>query len=398
MKDSKNKVNDVFKNILSIINKFFNGIKTILNFLSRSSIQSDKICIVKENSKLIYSLRDNSISSDEENINNIKNCILSDSLIELKVVKVPVVEKSILKNIIINMVKKYSTVIPDEDNISYIILNKEEKQFEVLVFIKRFNENLDLKGKQLFSNYHIISNLIKLEEFPENSSFIINSDDVWFLYSFKERKFRRRDIYYKEDLKNIKKSNVYYINLFSTNKENLGKKFIEIPYEKINQALLKLRNNIFIEQKKVEPKILAALIVGIIFVILIIGLEIYSFNLELNKKKLIAEMNNLSKVYESEKSKRGISDDLYKEFIKLISKKSNVNDFFKNLYLTGKDNIQIERLFYNNGAFTISGYCEDDSRLEDFFRKTKFWKDVNFSFSRKNGKIIFNISGKFINE
>ena len=397
-KNNKYKAEDIIKNILVILKKIFGKIITIINSLFKKSVQLNKVCIVKENNRFIYSLKENNIYIDEDDSYKIKKCILSDSLVELKVIKVPIVEKSILKNIIINTVKKHSTVIPDEGNISYIILNKEEKQYAVLVFIKTFNDNLNLNDKQLYSMYHIIFNLIKSEEFPDNSSFIINNDDVWFLYSFKERKFRRRDIYFKDDLKNLKKSNVYHINQFSEKKEDIGKKFINIPSDKINQALLKLKDNIFKEQKKIESKTLISIFAGIIFLIIVIGLELFFFNLEIKRKKIESELNNYNNIYKKEKAKRGISDEVYNRLIKLLAKKSNVNDFFKNLYLTGKDNVQIERLYYNSGNFTISGYCKDDSKLEDFFRKTKFWRDVNFSFSRKKGSIVFNISGKFIDE
>ena len=64
-----------------------------------------------------------------------------------------------MKNIVINTVKKHSTVILNEENISYSIINKEDKQYEILVFIKQLEGEINLEGKQLFSAYHIISNL-----------------------------------------------------------------------------------------------------------------------------------------------------------------------------------------------------------------------------------------------
>lgn len=397
-KNNKNNINKNTNYIFNIIIKILKMIKSVFDFIFKDYFQLDKVCLVKEDNKNIYSLKNNELYFDENEIKGIKKIILLDSLIELKLIKVPIVEKSILKNIVINTVKKHSMIIPNERDISYTIVNKEEKQYEILVFIKQFPENFNFQGKRLFSTYHVISNLIKYQEFPDDSSFITNVSDVWFLYSFKEKKFRKRAIYYKEDLKNFKRSNIYYVNLFLEKNDFLNKNFTEIPVKKINKSLLKLKDDIFKEQKKIEPRILAALTAGFLSLLLIFILEIFSFRLELNKKRLISNMNELTVIYDKEKAKRGIGDELYKEFIKLVSKKSNVNDFFKNLYLTGKDNIQIERLYYNEGSFTISGYCDDDSKLEDFFRKTKFWKDVNFSFSRKSNKIIFNITGKFIDE
>ncbi len=83
---------------------------------------------------------------------------------------------------------------------------------------------------------------------------------------------------------------------------------------------------------------------------------------------------------------------------KLFAKKSNVNEFFKNLYLSGNDNVEITKLSYNEGSFTIIGYCKDDSRLENQFRESNFWKDVSFSFTRRYDRIQFNIKGQFVDE
>ena len=96
-RNSQSRFNDTVKNIFNIFKKILSKIKLIINLLLNKSFQLNKICIVQENNKLIYSLRESSLYIDEENSNNIRNCILSDSLVELKIVKIPVVEKSILK-------------------------------------------------------------------------------------------------------------------------------------------------------------------------------------------------------------------------------------------------------------------------------------------------------------
>lgn len=393
-KKSKESRDNFFILFIGLIKKIIN----LLVFPIKISIQKNEVCFIKEKDKIIYSLKDKKLYFDENKIKNIKNNILTDSLIELKVIKIPVVDKSILKNIIINTIKKHSTIIPTEDNIDFKILNKEEKQYEILVFIKHFEDHKDFTNKKLYSTYHIINNLIKNSDLPENSSIITNNDNIWFLYTFKDKKFIKRDIYYREDLNEIKRSNIHYLNLFLEEKTESERKFSNINNDKVNNAIIKLKDAIFKERKRLERKNLILTIFGGLFLLLIVILEIYSFRIELRKKEITNTLNELNKTYNEVKSKRGISDDVYKEFLKLLVKKSNANDFFKNLYITGKDNLQIERLFYGEGNFTISGYCADDFKLEDFFRKTKYWKDINFSFSRKNNRIIFNISGKFTNE
>ncbi len=393
-KNNKDNTDNFFVLLIGIIKKIINILISQVNRI----IQKNEVCFIKEKDKLIYSLKDKKLYFDENKVKSIKKYILTDSLIELKVIKVPVVDKNILKNIVLNTIKKHSTIMPNEDNIDYTILNKEEKQYEILVFIKHFENQKDFVNKKLYSTCHIINNLIKHSDLPENSSIITNNDDIWFLYTYKDKKFIKRDIYYKEDLKEIKRGNIYYLNLFFEERSEYEKKFLSINNDKINYAITKLKDAVFKEKKKLEAKSLGLLILGSLFLFLVIFLEIYSFRIELRKKELINILNDLNKTYNEVKSKRGISDELYKEFLKLLAKKSNVNDYFKNLYITGKDNLQIERLYYSEGSFTISGYCQDDSKLEDFFRKTKYWKDINFSFSRKNNQIIFNISGKFTNE
>ncbi len=393
-KNNKDNTDNFFVLLIGIIKKIINILISQVNRI----IQKNEVCFIKEKDKLIYSLKDKKLYFDENKVKSIKKYILTDSLIELKVIKVPVVDKNILKNIVLNTIKKHSTIMPNEDNIDYTILNKEEKQYEILVFIKHFENQKDFVNKKLYSTCHIINNLIKHSDLPENSSIITNNDDIWFLYTYKDKKFIKRDIYYKEDLKEIKRGNIYYLNLFFEERSEYEKKFLSINNDKINYAITKLKDAVFKEKKKLEAKSLGLLILGSLFLFFVIFLEIYSFRIELRKKELINILNDLNKTYNEVKSKRGISDELYKEFLKLLAKKSNVNDYFKNLYITGKDNLQIERLYYSEGSFTISGYCQDDSKLEDFFRKTKYWKDINFSFSRKNNQIIFNISGKFTNE
>ena len=94
-------------------------------------------------------------------------------------------------------------------------------------------------------------------------------------------------------------------------------------------------------------------------------LQFRSYQLSIKKKNLTDNLNRLTKIFEEEKSKRGISDEVYKEYLNLFSKKSNVNTFLKNLYLAGNNNIEITKLLYEEGVFTITGYCTNDFLLEN---------------------------------
>ena len=196
----------------------------------------------------------------------------------------------------------------------------------------------------------------------------------------------------------MKKKNIYNFDLFNSRKNNKKNKILDIADGKMVIALSKLKKDIFKNKNKIKSKKLAAYIfAGLIFLIIIL-LQIYSIKLDIRKNVLLKEADSLNRQYEDEKSKRGISDEIYKEYLKLFSKKSNVNDFFKILYMVGNDNIEIERFSFTENNFTINGFCKDDSKLENSFRLSHSWKDVVFTFTRKNNKIQFNISGKFINE
>ena len=375
------------ENILKLQEKF-----KILN--SKKIKKQNDICFVEENKTIIYSIMDNKIYTDTDKQESIKKYIIMDTLIDIKIISVPVVSSRMLKNIIINTVKKHSPVIPTEKNTDYIILDKEENKYEILVFIKLFN-NEKYNKKQLFSIYHITDNLIKDPELPNDSSFLVEVNDTWVLYSYKEKKFKKRIIYYKNDINNLKKHNVYFINIFK--KEN-NYNFNEIKQDKLNYALSKLNNQIFKEQKEVKPK-KALLFLMLIFCIFgILFLQFQSYQLSIKKRNLTDDLKRLTKIFEEEKSKRGISDEVYKEYLNLFSKKSNVNIFLKNLYLAGNNNIEITKLLYEEGMFAITGYCTNDFLLENQFRESEYWKDVSFSFTKKNSKIQFNIKGHFINE
>src|SRR4030066_1260315 len=114
-REIKENKNNFFVSLIGFIKKIIN----IFIFPIKKSIQKNEVCFLKEKGKIIYSLRDNNLYYDEKKIKNIKKYILTDSILELKVIKIPVVEKSILKNIVINTIKKHSTIIPTENNIDY---------------------------------------------------------------------------------------------------------------------------------------------------------------------------------------------------------------------------------------------------------------------------------------
>lgn len=364
----------------------------IINFiLSINKIKN--IVYLDEKGTKSYTIEKGYLKNFEIDTAKVKSCLISDSLIELKIITVPVVSKSILKNIILNTIKKHSVTIPSDNDVDYAILNKEENKYNILVFIKRFKSREDGKNIDYFSTYHILENLIKDKEFNPDSSFIIKIHKEWFLYYFKDRILKKWSIYYDEDISHIKRKNVYILNLFNNIQDN--KNFSEIPEDKINPALTSLNKRIFQKKNKQSFYKILSLIAGAAVFLIVLFLNINIFINKSELKKLNGEKENLKKLYDQEISSRGINEDLYNKYISLINKKSNLNEFFYYLYLTCMDNVEIHRINYNNGKFSVSGFCKDDSKLENSFRKINLWKDISFNFSRTGGEIKFNIDGEF---
>lgn len=345
-----------------------------------------------------YSISEGTFEKSDKTIDKINKVILADSILDLKIIKVPVVGKKLLDNLVINTIKKHSTIIPSPSNTDYKILNKEENQYEILTFIKRFEDREELSKKKFFSVYNVVYNLMKNEDFEDNAGFILNIDKTWFLYSFKNRIFKRRDIYFHDDIEDLNKENTYYLNLFSEGDNHLAENFKRVPAESMHQAVLSLKKNIFKNKTTPNTKYAPVALLALLVIILLVYFQMKYNDTKLNQDNLAANKEKLTQIYKKEKAKRGISDELYNEYMKLFSKKSHVNDFFYQLYLTGKNNIELSKLTFENDKFTISGYCRDDSRLEDSFRKSTAWKNVSFSFSKRNNVTSFNIKGEFINE
>ena len=92
-----NKLNDS-----EIKNKIADSVNKLKNIL----VINDKFLFLEENKEFIYTTSKGLFISEEDNRSRIKKVILSDSVLELKVIKVPVVAHNLLKNIVINTVKK----------------------------------------------------------------------------------------------------------------------------------------------------------------------------------------------------------------------------------------------------------------------------------------------------
>ena len=98
---------------LSLIIEYFKQIIKKIGIISKD----DRFIIIDENKKSVYKLKEGLFYPDDTSQENVKNCLISDTLIDLKLIVIPVVSHRFLRNIVINTVKKHSTVLPSNENI-----------------------------------------------------------------------------------------------------------------------------------------------------------------------------------------------------------------------------------------------------------------------------------------
>ena len=147
-----------------ILNKYLLKFQTFKNFLIKiidKFLKDNNFILIeeKENKNIIINKKKLNIIENQKN-KSVKSCIISDSLLELKVITIPVVSKTHLKNIIINTLKKHSTIKPNHENTDYLILGKEQNQYEILTFIC-LNSDILHQYKNKFTFYHVMDNLVK---------------------------------------------------------------------------------------------------------------------------------------------------------------------------------------------------------------------------------------------
>jgi hypothetical protein len=360
---------------------------------------NEKILLIGEKFKGIFSEKENvfeHIQDNEYKSQNIKKIILSDTFVDLKVISVPIVSNDLLPDIILNSIKRLTTTAPVKENIDYVILGKDNARLDILVFLRQYNIEPELSKIKYFSIYHILEKLIEYDKYPGDVSFIINDEKTMFVYNFRDSIFTKRSIYFENDIETLKNQSLHYISL---TEDDTGKLegFIMVPSIKIKQAVMSLKKDIFSQDKNKNLKYLTAFAISA--VILFAGIsEVFLYNQNVKIKNMEKEIVANDKSLNNLKNNRGVSEDLYKKYIELQTKKSYVSDLFKLLYFYGKNNLEIQNLSCNARKFSISGTCSSDSNIEKSFMSSSYFKNINFYFSRNNNQIFFRIDGEIYYE
>ena len=358
-------------------------------------LKDKEILFLIEDHLFTYS-ENKELDTTNEEFSKIKNIILSDLNYDIKLLSIPDVRDEDRKNIIINSVKKHSLVEINDNNIDYKVLYNETDKVYTAVFIKKENE-IDIENKKIFTTCQILENLIIRGDFPSQTTFCIMYDKVAFLYDFNNGYFVKRSIILEKDLESIKdrESDIYCLNFNNKNIESL--KFKKIPKEQVDKTIFTLKEGLF---NKIENfEFIRNILIGLfMFITIIVLFELGINNFKNENGKILKDLKTLEKTLKGEKAKRGISDKLFKEYSFLIKNKSSINEFFFLLNEIGKDNMEIEGVSFADKKFSITGSCKNDSILEDNFRKSEYFKNIAFSFTKKDNKLFFRIEGEYINE
>lgn len=342
----------------------------------------------------IYSKQQKELCTNEE-FQKTKNILLSDLNYDIKLISIPYTTEDDRRNIVINTIKKHSLIDVDKENIDYKVLYSDEIRLFTAVFIRK-GSDIDIANKNKILAYQIPEYLVETGDYPPKVSFLMKYDRTNFLYYFENKHFVKRLIILDTDIDSIlnNNDNIFIIDFSKEGYKENSKTIQEIT---INEIVSKVKEFHF---KEADNTVFIRNIVisVLVFISLIIFTE-YQINYRQERnKKLAIDIEQQRKILEKEKAKRGISDKLFKEYSFLLKNKSHLNEFFYLINEVGKNNIQIEGISFADNKFSIMGLCENDSDLEDSFRKSDYFKNISFSFSKKNEKLLFHIEGEYTGE
>ena len=352
---------------------------------------NEKTAFISETFKGIYS-GDSCVFEKTDDISAVKKIILSDSILDMKVLNIPTVANNILPDMIFNSIKRLSATQPLKEDVDYRIIGRDNDKYEILVFIKHNVPENALIKKSAFTVYHILENLLENGNFADDVSFIVREENASFVYNFRDRVFKKRSIYFDNDIDSLRDKSIYNICLYDKEHHDAGG-FVKVKDGDIDRAINGLRKKIFDPDKNRRNRLL---FLGFaIFAVLSIAFIEYLFisqNVKISEMRTEIEKNE--KMLKNLKTNKGVSENVYKKYVELRTKKSHANTLFNLIYTYGKNNMEIQTVSLDGLKFSASGYCESDSKLENSFRGTGYFKDLNFYFTRKNGRINFRIDGK----
>lgn len=228
---------------------------------------------------------------------------------------------------------------------------------------------------------------------------MIEEGATFFIYHFRDGTFKKRMIYYTEDLAMLHDAKIYYLrlqnNLFVSGDGERG--FLPVPDEIIAAGYRIEGKAIFcLEKGRKERWILDAAIFICLAVCCCFSLLLHG---TYEKERQLREINY---AHETElaalKKKNDLPDAVLKRYMKLYRNRSAVNPLWYSIYAVAHDNLQIQTIGIHAKRFTLSGSCKSDADLERNFRSLHCWKYISFTFTKSKGETNCTIEGEFINE
>lgn len=321
-------------------------------------------------------------------------CILSDNYVELKNLTIPLVSAKLLPDIIFNTIKKYLTYIPEKSDIDFEIIGKDEKEYQLAVFINKYPDKQLLSERKVYTVYDITSNLMKDQSYPDNCCFIIQESHALFVYHYNERKFAGREILFAEDLSTVQEESCFFIHANGSG-EDIEHHYRVVGWQTVGKMLAGLSVSRFSGKKIFSPSLV---LYALVFLLLLGGIitgELILRDKNEYTKALTTSIENLQKTYRNKKNFNAGKSEEADRILELLRRKSYINEFFNYLYQTAGDSIKITSVQYSKPTFIILGVCKSDSLLENAFHTGKLWKGIEISFNKKGSTITFRVEGVF---
>ena len=323
-----------------------------------------------------------------------QDILLTDKYYDVKALTIPVIEKKHIKNVILNTLRKELSIELNQGDIDYELLSIEDKKMNLVVFIKHFSEDIMIDRK-IFFIYHYLEALIDSEFFSENAKILIKEDNAYYLYHFRDGVFKKRNIYYEDDLGYLGDAKIYSleIGVDSIRSQSNDRRFFNIPEEIIEEAFHFKSKPVF----KVKKGNLLDTLSNISLVFSILMIIILLLVMMVNKdeaKKISNEILELEGRYKKVSSIINVNDKVLNRYMSLKEKQNKIMDLYTAIYSVGYDNLTITTISISGKKFRIDGECANDSLLEKEFRTLPIWKYIRFNFTKNMNTIGCVIEGE----
>ena len=335
-----------------------------------------------------------SIFNEESGHERKKKILLTDKYYDIKPLTIPSVEKKHIKSLIINTLRKELSVELTESDIDYEVVSVENKMMNLVVFIKHFSQEI-MEHHTISFIYHYLEKLVESEFFSDNAKFLIKEDTAYYLYHFRDGIFKKRNIYYKNDLGYLGDAKIYFLEIGtnSVRSKSDDSRFIPIPDEIVEEGLAFRSKPVFEVEKGNLLETVSNISLAFSILMIIILLVVMMVNRD-EAKKISDKIREIEGRYMKVSETINVNDKVLNRYIGLKDKQNKVMDLYTAIYSAGYDNLTITTISITGNKFRIDGECANDSLLEKEFRTLSIWKYIRFNFTKNMNTIGCVIEGE----